>query len=163
MPTGLPPHKTIEAADDPGADVRLELTRAAAEGNSLLEVEPFEIEQAEADRDRPTYTLDTLKHLGGRPVLLLGADAAAGLATWHQPREVLQLADVAIAARPGTDITPIAGLIDDLGGKAPRVVEMPQIDISSTWIRQRAVSGASLRYLVPEPVREIIEARGLYR
>ncbi len=43
------------------------------------------------------------------------------------------------------------------------MIEVPQMDISATLIRERARGGRSIRYLVPDAVREYIAARGLYR
>jgi nicotinate-nucleotide adenylyltransferase len=163
VPTGRPAHKPI--ADDPGAGLRLEMTVLAAEANDLLRVDPVEVEGA-ADTDRPSYTADTLevmtRELGGQElVLLMGADVATRFGTWHEPRRILELAKLAIAGRPGATVEQAEAAVAGLDGGVIRV-EMPEVGISSSEIRQRVATGASIRYLVPEGVRELIGERGLY-
>jgi nicotinate-nucleotide adenylyltransferase len=163
VPTGRPPHKEI--ADDPGAGVRLEMTTLAAEGNELLRVDPVEVEGA-AETDRPSYTADTLevmaRELGEHElVLLMGADVATRFGTWHEPQRILELATLAIAARPGATVEQAEAAVAGLNGGL-RTVEMPEIGVSSREVRRRVASGASIRYLVPDAVREVILERGLY-
>lgn len=164
VPTGRAPHKEI--ADDPGRATRLEMARVAALENHLLVVDPTEVEAAE-EGDRPSYTLDTLEALSRSHrglVLLMGADVASHLEDWHEPRAVLELARVGIAARPGTDLDDAEAAVERLGGgDRTEVVRMPGIEVSSTRIRRRVAQGRPVRYLVPDGVLELIEAGGLYR
>jgi nicotinate-nucleotide adenylyltransferase len=87
--------------------------------------------------------------------LLLGADAAQDLPGWFEVEALPRLADVVIFARPGVTVPshPLIG----------RVVTVPALDVSATEIRARVAAGTSIRYLVPEAVREYIAAHGLYR
>jgi nicotinate-nucleotide adenylyltransferase len=164
VPTGRAPHKQI--AEDPGMTTRLEMTTIAAAGNQLLEVDRVEIEAA-ARSERPSYTLDTLEALSGGEqdlVLLMGADVAAHLEEWHQPRRVLELARVGVAARAGTDLDDAEAALERLGAsRRAEVVRMPELEISSTRIRRRVAQGRPVRYLMPDGVLELIEAAGLYR
>jgi len=144
--------------------------RAAIDDNPRFDIDTFEVDRLLGGADRPSYTVETLEHLVGasvfgtdRPGLILGADAAGALDNWHRPEKVLELAEVIVAARPGSDLGRVSRVFDGLGAKAPRVVEMPHIEISSTTVRERAAAGESIRYLVPERVRHIILSRGLYR
>jgi nicotinate-nucleotide adenylyltransferase len=89
-------------------------------------------------------------------VLLLGSDQFAALSTWHEPERVARLAQMAVARRPG--VSP-----DVLADSGIERIEMPQVDISSSMIRERVAAGRPIRHLVPDPVRELIEAEGLYR
>ena len=93
---------------------------------------------------------------GNGLVLLLGSDQYAALSTWHEPERVPQLARIAVARRPG--VSP-----DVLADADIERIEMPQVDISSSMIRERVAAGRPIRHLVPDPVRELIEAEGLYR
>jgi nicotinate-nucleotide adenylyltransferase len=86
---------------------------------------------------------------------LLGADAAADLAAWWEVEALPGLADVIVFARPGATV-PRHPLIS-------RVIPVPVIDLSATQVRERVKQGRSIRYLVPDPVREYIGAHGLYR
>lgn len=164
VPTGRAPHKEI--AEDPGMATRLEMARVAAEGNELLEVDPIEVDRADDD-DRPSYTLDTLEGLGGDAgelVLLMGADVAAHLDDWHEPRRVLELARAGIAARPGAAIDEAEAVLERLDARdRAEIVRMPELGVSSTQIRRRVARGRPVRYLLPDGVLELIEAEGLYR
>lgn len=135
----------------PAAD-RVEMCRIA-----LADVDEIEVDTREAVRDGPTFTIDTL---GTFPpdeelFLILGADAAAGLSTWHRWREVVDRVTVAVAPRPGAPILP-EGL--------PRVkhIEMGLLEVSGTEIREMVRTRQAYRYLVTEPVHAYIESHGLY-
>ncbi len=164
VPTGRAPHKQI--AEDPGMTTRLEMLEIAAAESHLLHVDRIEIEAATRS-ERSSYTLDTLETLASREqdlVLLMGADVAVHLEEWHEPRRVLELARVGIAARAGTDLDDVEAALERLGGKRQaEVVKMPGLEVSSTRIRRRVAQGRPVRYLVPDGVLELIEAAGLYR
>ncbi|MEO8091874.1 MAG: nicotinate (nicotinamide) nucleotide adenylyltransferase [bacterium] len=164
VPTGRAPHKQI--ADDPGMTTRLEMLEIAAAENHLLHVDRIEIEAATGS-ERPSYTVHTLEALAGSEqeiVLLMGADVAAHLEEWHQPRRVLERARVGIAARAGTDLDDVEAALERLGSRrGAEVVKMPGLEVSSTQIRRRLAQGRPARYLVPDGVLELIEAAGLYR
>jgi nicotinate-nucleotide adenylyltransferase len=96
--------------------------------------------------------VDTLKSLGGHPVLILGADQYAKLETWHRWRDVLELAALAVVARPGS-LAP--------GGQV-RQVPMAPMDISASDIRARVARGQSIAGLVPAAVQRYIEQHRLY-
>jgi len=86
---------------------------------------------------------------------LLGADAAAELAAWFEVDALPQLADVVVFARPGAPLPRHPAI--------SRIVEVPALDVSATMIRERVRHARSIRYLVPDAVRDYIAARGLYR
>lgn len=162
MPTGEAPHKRIEP--EPGAELRLELAQLAAADDDLLEVSDLELR-----RDGPSYTYLTLEALREqRPdeelFFLMGADVAAELERWEQPRRVLELARLGVAKRPGTSLDEVEAALERLG--APdrwQVVEMPEIGVSSTDLRRRVSERRPLRHLVPDAVASRIAERGLYR
>jgi nicotinate-nucleotide adenylyltransferase len=162
VPEGEAPHKRIDP--EPGPEVRLALVRAAAAGDELLEVSEIEIA-----RPGPSYTFRTLELLRDeRPddefTFLLGADAAAQLEDWREPRQVLELARLAIAGRPGTARAKAEGALQRLGSaQRADFISMPEIGISSTIVRRRVAEGRPLRYLVLDAVAELIRERGLYR
>jgi len=97
-------------------------------------------------------------------VFVMGADAAVGLESWRAPEQVVGLASLAVARREGVSDTEVAATMRSLGceGRAT-MLEMPQFGVSSSAVRERAAAGRPLRYLVPDGVAELIEARGLYR
>jgi nicotinate-nucleotide adenylyltransferase len=162
MTTGQAPHKEIE--DDPGAEVRLELSRRAADREEGVEASGIEVE-----REGPSYSFRTLEVLTERDAdrelfLLLGADMAAGLAGWERPERVVELARLGVVPRPGVGMGSVRSALERLGAAdRAEIVDMPLCGVSSTMIRQRAGDGRPLRHLVPEGVAELIRDRGLYR
>jgi nicotinate-nucleotide adenylyltransferase len=130
----------------------------------------FGLSRIEVDRPGPSYTADTLRLLreqfdsGTSFWFIVGSDSFLTLPTWREPGAILSLARLAVVRRPGVilDLTSIEAQLPSI---ATRVdwVEAPLIDISATRLRQRVAEGKSLRYRVPEPVREYIETNGLYQ
>jgi nicotinate-nucleotide adenylyltransferase len=161
MPMGTPPHREI--ADDPGAEVRFELCEAAA-GDERLATSRLEV-----DRDGPSYTVETLEalkkeHPKDDLVWILGGDQAARLRTWREPERVLELATIAATERGAWRRAGIFVEAAQLRNSKRLVFfEMIPIGLSSTYIRRRVARGQPIKYLVPDPVAELIESRGLYR
>lgn len=162
MVTGVAPHKEI--ADDPGAEERLKLARAAAADEDGVEASGLEVE-----RDGPSFTYLTLEALResdpeGEIWFLMGADMAAALESWERPERVLELARIGVVPRPGVEMDRVSSVLERFGA-ADRVeiIEMPLCGVSSTLIRERRAAGRPLRHLVPDPVIERIEAGGMYR
>lgn len=161
VPAGEAPHRRIEP--EPGRDVRMEMTRLAAGGNGLLEASDVEV-----SREGPSYTFRTLEVLAEeRPDderwFLMGADIAASIESWREPRRVLELAGLGVAARTGTELDEVEAALERLEAGHSEVIEMPELAISSTRIRRRVAQGRPIRYLVPDAVAEYIDERGLYR
>jgi nicotinate-nucleotide adenylyltransferase len=134
---------------------RAEMLAAAVAGNPR-----FTVERIELELPTPSYTVRTLRALaerepGNRFLLLVGGDAVRDLPKWHEVHALPDLADVVGLSRPGFPV-PAGGLI-------ARTLTVPIIDISATAVRERVARGRSIRYLVPEAVRDYIAAHGLYR
>jgi nicotinate-nucleotide adenylyltransferase len=161
VPTGEAPHRRIEP--EPGKAVRLEMTELAAAGNGLLSASDLEI-----SRDGPSYTYRTLELLADqRPDderwFLMGADVAASIESWREPKRVLELAGLGVAARAGTVLDEVEAALERLGVGRHEVIRMPEIGVSSTRVRRRVAQGRPIRYLVPDEVVGYIADRGLYR
>lgn len=161
VPTGQAPHKRI--ADDPGPEVRVEMTRLAAADD-----ERFSVSALEVEREGPSYTYETLEALAEERadtelVFVMGADAAVGLESWREPERVVELASLAVARRAGVSDADVAAVTRSLGCEGRvTMLEMPQFGVSSSVVRERAKQGRPLRYLVPDPVAGFIEERGIY-
>jgi nicotinate-nucleotide adenylyltransferase len=131
----------------------------------------FALSRVEVDRAGPSYTVDTLRRLrrqwGGpeRASLwfIAGTDALTQLPRWRDPAGVLAQARLAVVRRPGAvvDLEPLAAELPQLRA-ALDWIDGPLVDISATDLRRRVAEGCSIRYRVPEAVREYIEANGLY-
>lgn len=127
MPASVPPHRPPPIAD---ASARVAMLRAALAGQSRLALDTRELA-----RGGLSYTIDTLIELraeeGDRAlVLLLGADAFAGLPGWHRWRELFEVAHIGVLSRPGVSAV--------LPEPLQREVELRRVALSSAWHRQPA-------------------------
>lgn len=180
VPSAVPPHKRPQRGDPLAKPLdRLDWVRLATLGNPRFGVDPLEIE-----RDGPSYMVDTLRELGARlaerPVLVIGRDAFAEIDAWRDPVELFRLAHFAVLTRPperGDDLAAwlprcVAGEIElDPGGRTGRhrstgthvcALDITALDISSSGVRERLREGRSIRYLLPDRVREAVERSGVY-
>ncbi len=167
LPTGSPPHREQPLA---APELRLEMVKAAVAGQTA-----FVVDDREIRRTGVSYSVDTLTELRAEwpqhsLCLLLGMDAFLGLPNWHRWRELLSLAHIVVAHRPGwkaPTMGPLGEVMVDHGtGTIRELHEKPsgciyvhavtQLEISSTELRQLIVAGRDPRYLVPEQVRQII-------
>ena len=144
LPTGVPKYRAPARAP---ADHRVAMLRLAVEGEPR-----YAIDERELAPGHSGYTVDTLKSLGFRPVLLLGGDQYAKLETWHRWREVLELADIAVFARPGY----AAG-----DGRA-RIVPFAPLAVSASAIRACLARGEDVSAMVPPKVLAYIRKHHLY-
>jgi len=167
VPCANPPHRRDSMAD---GRLRLEMIEAAVAGE-----DGFVADDRELKRAGLSYTVDTLASFRHeyphRPLcLLLGMDAFLGLPRWHRPQDVLSLAHVVVAHRPGWQM-PVTGALGELiaerrvadvadlarknaGGLL--VQPVTQLEISSTDLRASLRAGVDPKCLVPDSVRQII-------
>lgn len=150
MPAGSPWQKSGREVSEPSH--RWEMTRLAVAG-----IDYFHADDREVHRSGWTYTADTLATFpaDAELFLILGADAAAGLGTWHRVEEVVARARLVVAPRPGTDLA--------LAGAEAILLDTAPIDLSGTLIRSRVAIGRSIRFLVPDAVWNYVVDQGLYR
>jgi nicotinate-nucleotide adenylyltransferase len=161
VPVGEAPHRELE--NDPGPETRLEMVELAIEDDDR-----FAGSRMEIDRDGPSYTSDTLRELhAAQPddehVLILGGDQAAALPEWHEPEQVLELAQVAVIERSNWSRNAVGIRVGRLkGAERIRYLDMPVIQVSSSSIRRRIAAGLPIRYLVPDRVASFIDSKDLY-
>jgi nicotinate-nucleotide adenylyltransferase len=176
IPAPQPPHRSQPRT---GVAHRVEMVRLAITGNTR-----FSLDTREVEREGMSYSVDTLtglrQELGpSAPLwLFMGVDAFLGLNTWKSWQQLLGLANIAVAHRPGYRLAQADALTDDLRAllqqhqvkdgapnqAAGQVVLRPitQLDISATAIRNAIREGQSPRYLLPEPVLDYIHTHHLY-
>jgi nicotinate-nucleotide adenylyltransferase len=163
----VPPHKPDRPVSPP--EVRLAMVEAGIRGEPRLEASRLEL-----DRPGPSWTVDTVAEIaaaarraGREPdlTLILSADAFDGLASWHEPDRLLELARVAVAPRPGAPGPDLAAFDAAFPGRHDRIVpfEAPSVDVSASEIRRRVAAGLPLDGLVPPAVGAVIRADRLYR
>lgn len=137
---------------------RLAMVDLAIAGEEL-----FVSSDVDVQREGPTFTFDTLTQLRAEYgvddelFFLLGADALAGLPTWHRASELGQLATFVGFGRPGHDAIAPAGFESWV-----RIVAVPLTQISSTQCREKLAAGESVEGLMPQAVIDYATARGLY-
>ena len=173
MPAGTPPHREHPLASNA---LRLEMVRVATAGQAA-----FTVDDREMKRPGPSYSVETLAELRAefpaRPLcLIVGMDAFLGLPKWHQWRELLSLAHLVVAHRPGwraPTMGPLGEMLVDRGtgtvadlheSVAGRIYicAVTQLEISSTDLRALIHAGRDPRYLMPDGVRHIILESGCY-
>jgi nicotinate-nucleotide adenylyltransferase len=165
IPTGVSPHKLAQPVTP--AIHRVAMLERALVGDARFAWLTLEIE-----RPGPSYTVDTLRELRtqwGPDVeiaLVLGWDMLLYLPHWRDPAGVVASVDEIVAVhRPGAESS---GALDDVFERLPdlrgklRTLALPQLDISSTEIRERVARGLPVRYLVSDVVSGYISAQGLY-
>lgn len=173
-PSARPPHRDTPQVS---AQDRLAMVECAVAG-----VAPLVVDARELQRDKPSYTIDTLELMraelaaSDQVFLLLGWDAFCGLPTWHRWEELLQHCHILVLQRPDADSEPPDALRNLLAARSvsdPLALNGPSgqiafvwqtpLAVSATQIRQLLASGKSVRFLVPDAVLAYIDAHGLYR
>lgn len=165
LPSRQPPHKEPNALAEPHH--RAAMVQLAISGESTMAFDDFDL-----SREGPCYTIDTIEHFRARfpeasLFWFIGSDSLMDLPTWRRARELVQSCTMVTAARSGQPFNP-APLENAFGLALARdllrfVLPTPVIDISSTDIRSRVAADRSIRFLVPEPVRDYIDKNRLYR
>lgn len=155
LPARTPPHRSAEPRAS--AFHRFAMAALAATTKPGMEVSDLELH-----RDGPSYTSITLQQLhaeGYKPsqlFFILGADAYAEIATWHDYPRLLDFSNFVVVSRPGISMSHITS--------SPRMffVAADTPDISSTEIRRRVSAGESIDGLVPSIVADHIRRHRLY-
>ena len=140
------------------ARVRFEMTEALVQGISGLRADDREI-----SRGGPTYTVDTLEEIladqpGTEIFLIVGADTAQRLETWHRASDVVALSTIVIVNRD--DVTNASPGF--LHGARVVNVSMNRVDVSSSAIREAVANGESIDSLTSPSVASIIRDCSLY-
>jgi nicotinate-nucleotide adenylyltransferase len=153
IPAGEPWQKVGQEISP--AHLRFEMTKIAIEKDQRFEISDIEIMRA-----GPSFAIDTFSQLKtAQPddefLWIVGADVVQRLNTWHQWEEFVRLVPIVVVNRLGIEI-------GDLPFRYTEV-QMPEVRISATALRQRYADGKSTKYLVPESVDHFIKEQSLYR
>lgn len=152
MPTAQPPHSSVTKTTI-ASETRVHMLELATIDNPDFEIERFEVDQGGKN-----YTYDTMKALKELyPTVdfyfIVGGDMIADMPSWYRIDELVQMVQFVGVNRPGYSVETDYPII---------MVDMPMTDISSSTIRKKVAQGCSIRYLVPEDVRNYIALEGLY-
>lgn len=137
---------------------RVAMTRLAIENNPF-----FEVSVVEVDREEISYTVETIRalqemHPNVDFSLIIGSDSLESFGAWRQPDEILDRVRVIVFRRPGAESAlPPRGYQERVA-----FADAPLLEISGTAIRERIHAGRSVRYWLPEAVRNYISKQGLY-
>lgn len=151
MPDMIPPH--VDKKDAIAAKLRVKMLQLAIQGNPFLG-----IELAEIQRGGVSYTYDTICELKQQHpevdyYFIIGGDMVDYLPKWYRIRDLLKIVNFVGVRRPGA-----ANKSD-----YPVIwVDVPEVDFSSSDIRQRIHDGRSIKYMVPEKVEQYIKEHQLY-
>jgi len=141
---------------------RIAMLELAIQGHQGLSVNPIEML-----RTGPTYTIEKLLDLPPDQTYywILGADQLQNFCTWHRWQEIIQLANLAVVARPGSTLAPPAPLQTqlDLMGRPLSIIPFQPMDIAARDIRQRLATGLPTNQLLAPAVADYISRHGLYQ
>lgn len=151
MPNGEPPHK--KKLDSVSDEDRLTMLKLAIQGNDTFRIETMELE-----RKGPSYTVDTMKIINQQYndtkfFFIIGADMIEYLPKWRSIDELVGLVQFVGVDRPSYNHKTDYPVI---------FVDIPEIEVSSSMIRERCKNGKTVRYLLPDSVIQYIEEKHLY-
>ncbi|MBM7649966.1 nicotinate-nucleotide adenylyltransferase [Bacillus ectoiniformans] len=151
MPNHTPPHK--EMAKGVSNEDRVRMIEAAIQGHPHFSVETIELQ-----REGSSYTYDTIRLLKEQEpetdfYFIIGGDMIDYLPKWHKIEELIEIVTFIGVRRPGYLAESSYPLT---------MVDIPEINLSSTIIRKRAATGETLRYLLPDGVIDYIKENQLY-
>ncbi len=147
------------------AEHRVQMVRLAIKGRPHFKLSTVEVERA-----GPSYTVDTIAELRQQLSIeddiffILGWDSVAGLPQWREPARLIEMCYLVAVPRPGYSAPDLPALESLIPGISERLVIMdkPEIDISSSAVRERVARGLAIRHLVPEAVVRYIKRHKLY-
>ncbi|WP_099974987.1 MULTISPECIES: nicotinate-nucleotide adenylyltransferase [Lactobacillaceae] len=153
LPDEIPPHKGVEKELPISSSDRVEMIKLAIKDNIH-----FDLNLTDIDRGGVSYTIDTIKQLkqynpDTKYYFIIGGDMVENLPNWYKIDELVQLVQFVGVCRKGYE----------LKSKYPIMwVNTPELEISSSMIRERASKNQSIKYLVPKEVENYIKDRGLF-
>ncbi len=163
IPTGCSYLKKDE--DIPSGELRYQMVKLAIDNNPY-----FTCSRIEIDREGNSYTIDTLRELkkmypGDEIYLILGGDTFKQIENWYESEEIFKNCVLLAAVRDNMSIEDMdkqRSYLHDKYGADVRILQFRNIDLSSSDIRARFLSGRSVRYMVPDSVIEFAIIKNIY-
>jgi nicotinate-nucleotide adenylyltransferase len=158
----LPPHKLDEEVTP--VEHRLAMVRLGIASNPH-----FEISCVDVDRPGPSYTVDTISILQEQwgpdteLFFVMGLDSLVEVPTWHQPERLIRLCHLVAVSRPRfeVDMRQLEASVPGISSRV-EIIDMPEVDISSSDLQRRVKEGLPIKYQVPEEVERYIIEHHLY-
>ncbi|WP_085523300.1 nicotinate-nucleotide adenylyltransferase [Tuberibacillus sp. Marseille-P3662] len=154
LPSYIPPHKRKKTTSA-SVSHRLNMLKLA-----IADTPAFDVSTIEIEREGKSYTYDTIKTLKHRFsdvcfYFMIGGDMINDLPNWHNIDELSQMIDFVGFKRAGYQLKKPDNV-------SIHEVDMPEIQISSTMVRERIKNHQHYRYFIPENVRQYIEEKDVY-
>ncbi|MFB5087950.1 nicotinate-nucleotide adenylyltransferase [Psychrobacillus sp. PGGUH221] len=151
MPNATPPHKKKD--EHVSEANRLKMVKLAIKDMPKMNVETIELE-----RGGTSYTFDTMELLQEREpsttfFFIIGGDQVEYLPKWHRVEELVKKVQIVGVPRPNTTFETAYPIIK---------LDIPQIELSSTIVRNRLQNRKTTKFLLPESVKDFIQKEKLY-
>ena len=154
VPSNISSHKEDNTGLDP--EIRFRMLEKELENYPDFFTDRFDI-----DFGGVSYTINTVEHFykeysfEGKPGFIIGDDLLPGFSSWKNVDHLAEKIDLVVVRRDSAE---------KIDSEYPDYyIDNTLLPISSTEIRNRIKAGKSVRFLVPDSIREIIEANGYYR
>lgn len=165
MPNGNPPHKSSETIESQTKN-RVEMVKRAIADKEYFVLQPYEV-----DNEGVHYSYKTMEYFKATYpeyefYFIIGADSLFNFEKWVKPERLLKTCVILAAFRDDKNIKEMIEQIQYLNEKYDadiRLLNTPNVDISSTEIRRMLKEGTSIRGLVPESVLAYIETKQLFK
>ncbi len=164
MVNGVPPHKRSSEVLD--GYIRLEMLKRGISHTKGLQASDFELKREEVNFTYKTLELLTLEYPDTDFYFIMGADSLCAIDSWKHPEKICQLATLLVAVRDDWDrilISREIGRVKEKYQANIELLDMPEIEISSSEIRERVRQGKSILRYVPVEVDQYIRKHQLYR
>lgn len=165
MPNGNPPHKEEESIES-NTKHRVEMVRLAIQDEPGFDLELYEVERKEVNYSYLTMEHFTKEFPEDEFYFIIGADSLFDIEKWRCPERLLKTCVILAAYRDGKSRTEMDARIVYLNEKYQadiRLLSMPEVDISSTEIREDMKDQISIKKMVPKSVYEYIVKHQLFK
>lgn len=165
MPNGNPPHKS-------GASIEsLTISRVEMVKRAIRDYKYFALELYEVKNKEISYSYKTMQHFQSEYpehdfYFIIGADSLFSIESWVKPEQLFKTCTILAAYRDGKNTSEMLSQIHYLMSKYGcdiRLLNTPNMDISSSEIRRRIKNGLPIREFVPESVLKYIEEEQLFK
>ncbi|WP_278600035.1 nicotinate-nucleotide adenylyltransferase [Clostridium tertium] len=161
MPAGSPPHKKNE--DILEAPLRYKMVLEA-----IKKYEDFEISNYEIEKEGFSYTYETLENFKSEDNILYfitGADCLINIEKWKNPDRIFKTSKLVVFNRPGYDKESLKLQKNEIEKKyntSINFLDIMDLEISSTMIRDRIKEGKRIDFFIPKEVLDFIRKNNIY-
>ena len=154
VPSNISSHKEDKTGLEP--EKRYRMVKEA-----LKDFPEYIVDRIDIESGGVSYTINTINHIyknytfTGKPGFVIGDDLLPGFSSWKNVDKLMEKIDLVVVRRDS---------VEKIYSEYPDYyIDNTLLPISSTEIRKRVKEGKTVRFLVPDSIREIIERNGYYR